>query len=333
MATRPKEFSLAGWRLALADGGISQVNVLRRAGLPDDFIAGDEPRATSDEFFRLWRAIEDEVNDPRMPLMVVSNLRAEAFDPAIFAALCSPDLQTAMRRLRDHKKLVGPMRLLVDVDDRVTRIEFQAPGKTDVPTSFMVTELAFAVMLARLGTRAEVRPLALTCACEVPEPRTDYVNALGTPFTRGDEYSVTFANADATRPFLTANAPMWRFFEGELKRRLVALEADASTTERVRAALLELLPAGLSGADDVAEKLGRSRRTLQRRLKEEGESFQSLLAQTREELARHYLSRTRMPAAEISFLLGFEDPNSFFRAFHSWTGETPERVRAGAQTH
>jgi AraC-like DNA-binding protein len=37
-----------------------------------------------------------------------------------------------------------------------------------------------------------------------------------------------------------------------------------------------------------------------------------------------------LTAAEIAFLLGYEDANSFYRAFHSWTGQTPERVRAGA---
>lgn len=35
-----------------------------------------------------------------------------------------------------------------------------------------------------------------------------------------------------------------------------------------------------------------------------------------------------MSGAEISFLLGFEDPNSFSRAFHDWTGQTPERARS-----
>ena len=34
-----------------------------------------------------------------------------------------------------------------------------------------------------------------------------------------------------------------------------------------------------------------------------------------------------MSGAEISFLLGFKDPNSFFRAFNAWTGTTPERAR------
>lgn len=56
--------------------------------------------------------------------------------------------------------------------------------------------------------------------------------------------------------------------------------------------------------------------------------FQHVLDSTREELARHYLTSSRLSGAEISFLLGFEDPNSFFRAFHAWTGQTPQQVRA-----
>ncbi|WP_354338449.1 AraC family transcriptional regulator [Pseudomonas kilonensis] len=43
---------------------------------------------------------------------------------------------------------------------------------------------------------------------------------------------------------------------------------------------------------------------------------------THESLARHYLGETTLSGAEIAFLLGFEDPNSFYRAFQDWTGQT-----------
>ena len=78
---------------------------------------------------------------------------------------------------------------------------------------------------------------------------------------------------------------------------------------------------------EVARKLGTSTRTLQRRLKQEGKGFQEILARTREELARHYLKSSNLSGSEISFLLGYDDPNSFFRAFQSWTGTTPEQAR------
>ena len=78
----------------------------------------------------------------------------------------------------------------------------------------------------------------------------------------------------------------------------------------------------------VAGKLGTSSRTLQRRLHEEEHTYQGVLNRTREELARHYLGRTDLPGSEISYLLGYEDPNCFFRAYQDWTGATPAQSRA-----
>ncbi|WP_447905154.1 helix-turn-helix domain-containing protein [Stenotrophomonas sepilia] len=81
------------------------------------------------------------------------------------------------------------------------------------------------------------------------------------------------------------------------------------------------------GIETVAARLSMSKRTLQRRLAQDGGNFCLLVNDTREALARHYLTQTELSAGEIGFLLRFEDPNSFFRAFHDWTGTTPEAVR------
>ena len=63
-------------------------------------------------------------------------------------------------------------------------------------------------------------------------------------------------------------------------------------------------------------------------LKREGTTFQQTLDNLRDSLAHHYLRNTSMTGSEISFLLGFEDSNSFARAFQSWTDRTPQTVRA-----
>lgn len=80
----------------------------------------------------------------------------------------------------------------------------------------------------------------------------------------------------------------------------------------------------------VAGQLAMSTRTLHRRLEGEGTTFQRVLDATREALARHYLANPDLSAGEISFLLGYAETSSFYRAFHDWTGSTPERIRAGA---
>ena len=67
---------------------------------------------------------------------------------------------------------------------------------------------------------------------------------------------------------------------------------------------------------------------LRKRLYRAGTSYKRIVLETRMTLARHYLLNSQLPAAEISFLLGYDDPNSFYRAFHTWTGQTPDAVRS-----
>lgn len=70
----------------------------------------------------------------------------------------------------------------------------------------------------------------------------------------------------------------------------------------------------------VPEKLGISKRTLQRKLTEEDTSFQKQLNGVRELLAKHYIKNTDMSMDDISFLLGYQELNSFLRAFSIWRG-------------
>ena len=122
--------------------------------------------------------------------------------------------------------------------------------------------------------------------------------------------------------YCSRNESMWEFFEPELKRRLSMMETDDSCAARVRSALMELLPSGECTIDDVAKKLGYSKRSLQRKLQEEDTNFQKQLNHTRELLARTYLANTDMTTEDIAFLLGYQESGAFLRAFTVWTGQT-----------
>lgn len=313
--------------MLLSDLGIDRTNVLRRAGLPDDLFARGQTGLTPQEFFALWMAIEAEAADPTLPVRIGQVISLEAFSPPIFAAICSPNLSTAARRIAQHKRLIGPMRLAVSENPAGLTLEYLWPKEDAAPPALLaLTELVFWAALARLATRHAIQPLRVE-APVVPETPQTFEDYFGVPVEAATRQAITFAPEDAVRPFLTANPQMWDFFEPELRRRLAELEAGATMRERVRSALLELLPAGHASIDAVAHKLAISPRTLQRRLNDEQTTFQGMLNQTREALARHYLGRSDLPATEIAFLLGYEDPNSFYRAFRDWTGQTPERAR------
>lgn len=321
-----------GWALMMRDIGVNPADVLRRARLPKDLFATTGHTVTIQQFFALWEAIEAESDNPQLlPLDLGAAISLEAFDVPLFAATCSPDLNTAARRFALHKKLIGPQRLSVTQTDVETILGSTWPGGLIPPWTVSVTELVFWVALTRLTTRAPIRPTRVTVA-DLPEKdiADAYYEYFGVSMEKGIGYTVAFSAQDAARPFLTANNAMWEFFEPELRRRLSELEEATTTADGVRAALLELLPAGGGSMAAVARELALSTRTLQRRLNDEGTTFQEIRDDTRESLARHYLTHSELSTGEISFLLGYEDSRSFYRAFRSWTGQTPQLVRAAA---
>jgi len=77
----------------------------------------------------------------------------------------------------------------------------------------------------------------------------------------------------------------------------------------------------------VAARLGMSRRTLQRRLKEEDVVFKELVDTVRRRMALRYMENPALGLAEIAFLCGFSEPAAFTRAFRRWTGSAPRDYR------
>ncbi len=90
--------------------------------------------------------------------------------------------------------------------------------------------------------------------------------------------------------------------------------------------MCRLLPQGEPKRERVAQALHLSQRTLQRRLQEEGTSYQQLLDDTRRDMAEQYLQQPGLTLLEVAYLLGFADPSNFFRAFRRWFWLHAQRI-------
>lgn len=95
----------------------------------------------------------------------------------------------------------------------------------------------------------------------------------------------------------------------------------------IRMAIRRALPGGGLTIDRLADELGISRRTLQRRLGTLGSSFKLILQDVREEQSRRYLDDPRLAVTEIALLLGYSDQASFSNAFKAWCGCAPTEYR------
>lgn len=318
---------MRGWALLIRDMGLSPASVLKLAGLPADLFAREEASLSALEYFDLWRGLEQAAAGHELPLMIGQSLSAETFSPPIFASLCSANLNQALQRLSEFKRLIGPLTLSVNIDSDQTSVELGCYGhQGSLPRSLEASELVFLTQLARLATRLQIVPLSVQL-CQLPAAIGPYHSYFGTIPTPGPFARIQFSANDAQRPFLTEDAAMWQFFAANLRQRLSDVDAEAGIRERIRGALLEMLPAGLSSVDEVARRLAISTRSLQRHLQQASISYQGLLNSVRSELARHYLMRSTTTPGEIAYLLGYRDGNSFTRAFKQWTGTTPGAFR------
>lgn len=99
--------------------------------------------------------------------------------------------------------------------------------------------------------------------------------------------------------------------------------------EHVSLLIKQLLPTGHCSLDSVAQILAIDSRTLQRRLKEQGTTYQQLLDDQRFYIAKHYMHGSDVSMTQLSLLLGFAEPSILTRKFKSWSGVTPtEYIRA-----
>ncbi len=97
----------------------------------------------------------------------------------------------------------------------------------------------------------------------------------------------------------------------------------------MRKAIWRNLSDGRPNLEHTAKMLGTSVRTLQRRLREEGQTFADTLETLRRDMAAGLLRNRELSVYEIAFLLGYSEPSAFQRAFRRWRGVSPRQFRAG----
>ncbi len=305
--------------------GLKTDEVLRKAGLAQDLFGRSAPVVTSAEYFAFMQAISDLTSNDGLAVQLATHDGVEKFSPPVFAAYCAHDGLRCIKRLAEYKPLIGPVRYrLEELGDEVTLYLESDDIEHPLPSFFTEGELAFILHVLRNATKTAIIPLNIEVAHELSEAFREFASA---PIITSGITAITFNKADLELPFISYNEGMWSFFEPELQRRLSQLAVDDSWAARVRAALVELLPAGETTIEDVARKLRTSSRTLQRQLSAEKTTFRKQLNHVRLLLAKQYLASTDMDMDSIAFMLGYLEANSFIRAFTLWTGTSPNQYR------
>ncbi len=313
--------------------GVDVDQLLRAAGVARSRFQPSKARLTTSEFFALWGGLEQSNAAADLGLRLGASAQPHQYDVVFSAALHSATLGEALHKLARYKRLVCPEQVVIDVSGGEAKIRFEwLLAETSPPPLLIDATFSGTLALARRGTEQPVVPRRIELMRSARDEAL-FQQFFGCELRFGAPADLLVLDAVAlAEPFVTYNSELQAVLVSGLEEQLSARAQEHSLTEDVRAALRHNMSGERPTLDKIAKVLGMSSRTLQRRLEDAGATYQNLLDEVRRESARRLLTKTDMDAEEVAFLLGFEEYNSFTRAFQAWEGVTPKQWRGSARS-
>lgn len=313
--------------------GADRAGLLAAIGIDATVLADPDRRLPVTAYYAAVEAAADALRAPWFGLDYIDAVEPSALGAIGFLAAASRTLGEAIGRIvRYHPTMTEAERFELDVVRGRACFRF-TPWGPPRPAHAQVTDMyaADCLLLAARMTGAPIEILTFRVTHAPRDDGAEHRRRFGRAPDYGapaNEWSVPAEVLD--RPLLRADPGLLRFFERYLSERAARPGAGpapgARVADEVRRIVCERLVDRDIDLDATAAWLRMSPRTLQRRLAAAGTSLGAILDEVRRSRATAYLDMG-LPAAEVSWLLGFSEPAAFFRAFRRWTGTTPRAWR------
>jgi len=166
-----------------------------------------------------------------------------------------------------------------------------------------------------------------------PENSEEYTQTFACPVLFAQAKNQVILSSEwLEKPLLTANPALYQMLEQQSDSIIKRIGAVDKFSNQVRHEILKCIDGNKIDIARVARRLSMSARTLQRRLKQTGDQFQSLLDEVRTEFSVQQIKLNRISIDEQAYLLGFSEPSIYRKTFKRWTGLTPTEFRLSITT-
>lgn len=318
--------------------GVPPDQIAQKAAIPSGILApeviGDpDARVPASVLLRLWEWLPQVSGDESFGLWLAEQISLP-LTAAWWLVLSSPTFGEGLARAVRYQRLLHDAargEIVVGAGEVSYRHQIGAPPFRP-PRHAIEFGFASLVLLARRATGQHILPRRLSLQHAAPRDLSRHRAVFGEGIGfDADLDEIVFDRKDLNLALTTSDSSLREVVEAHARALVERLPKSPTTAARVSETMCELFAAGAPEVEHVARRLGIPKRTLQRRLRDEGVSFSALLDRVRRELAERYLGDRRLSVQETAFLLGFSDVSAFHRAFLRWTGETPARFRAKRQ--
>ena len=309
--------------------GVARAELLRAAQLDEAQLRDPDARVPRVALVRLWHAVAARVPDPALGLHLGAAARVRELGLVGYTLAFSPTVGAALHRLTRYDRILSDA-LVVVLEEAAAgtwvRLDVEPALRAFRPAADF--RLAALLAICRELAAAPLTPLTVQFPYRRPAAVQEYERFYGAPLEFGALATAFLLRpTDPARPVVAADTALTGYLDHLAEQLLAALGAEDTLRDRVRQVLWAELSAGVPALEGVGRQLGLSPRTLQRRLRAEGTTFTAVLTQLRQDLALPLLRDGRLAVAEVAFLLGYEDPSAFHRAFQRWVRRSPRAFR------
>jgi AraC-like DNA-binding protein len=284
----------------------------------------------------LWTQMNGAAEKSGVGLRLAERIRPEMWEVFGYVVKCSATLGDAcVRAGRFIELLCDGIELGLHVEGSRAVLSYR--GLAPELAHSEITEFilgAITTCARQISGRFDLQPAEVRFTHGPPPNIEAHTTMFGCPvFFRRPQNALLFPSEALHLSVLEYDPKLCALLDRQASQLLEALPRPSTLTRRVQEIISRELQGGSPTVDRVSAELGMHSRTLGRRLRAEGTSFQQLLDELRHELADRYLSEPGLSIGEVAFLLGYSDPSAFNKAFRRWTGTAPHEYRRHVSSH
>jgi AraC-like DNA-binding protein len=310
-----------------AQEGVSREFLIEAAGLEGVDLTDGSARLPHARLIAVWQVVARAVHDPDVGLRWSSAAQPRNLGLPGYVMSFSGTLGAALARAQRYSRIINgvlDLRIHPPRDGSVA----VTVAESSVGRFIEDFRLGTLVTVCRQLTRTDFSPIEVSFRYDRPPSKLAHSNLFRCELRFGSAVSqVVFAERDLRRPIPRGDESLASHLSAQADTILRSLVGGNTTRDRVRAAVWDVLAEGKPTLQRIARALGVAPRTLQRRLAQEGTSLHQEVEDVQKSVALAVLRDRDLPVEGVAFLLGYDEPSTFFRAFRRWTGTTPQQYR------
>ncbi len=304
-------------------------SLLDLAGIPADAINNPSYQLTPTQELTFTEEVIKALDQPHLGLIVGSRYHLSAYGLLGLAIMTSENLLAGMTTLYKNILMTWTyMHWITTVRGDTAYISLDKLRDLGGCHQYMIDRGLVAshiIYKEALGKDIPLKELHLTQAR--PSYAEEYERHFNCPvFFEAEENRYSFDSAMLNEALAQSEPETARIYDRECEKICEQLAKNYTFSDIVRNHILSS-PREIFTLENIADRLGMTARTVQRKLRQEESSYKDILEDVRKYLAIEYLQSTQFTLDEIAVRLGYSDSSSFCHAYKRWTGDNPSEIR------